>query len=116
MAPSPQQPNPPQNNTDGKLRTRISDSCETAWWDPVAGKCLCNGGSCSFTDQTRPIGPNGANLTSNASTNAAGSAAPTKSSDAYTPWGSKSAASVTTVAMPFFMAMAALVSGIYVLL
>lgn len=56
-------------------------NCSTAFWDPIAGKCLCTSISCAFTDGSRPIGvstlgpitgivfslplsqPNGANLT-----------------------------------------------------
>ncbi|KDN47966.1 left border a protein [Tilletiaria anomala UBC 951] len=71
--PSPQQPNPPQKNADGSNRTRIGSNCDTPWWDPIAGKCLCSDSSCAFTDGTRPIGPNGANLTSSATTNSDGS-------------------------------------------
>ncbi|KAF8330829.1 uncharacterized protein EI90DRAFT_3145723 [Cantharellus anzutake] len=62
--PSPSDPNPSQPAVSGKTRTRLPSDCYTAFWDPINGTCLCqNGTSCQFTDQTRPIGPNGANLT-----------------------------------------------------
>nr|AEY62513.1 left border a protein [Ustanciosporium gigantosporum] len=82
--PSPQQPNPPQKNNDGSLRTRIANNCDTPWWDPIAGKCLCSGSSCAFTDSTRAIGPNGSNLTSSGSTDTGSSASSASaSSDPY---------------------------------
>ncbi|UZJ55063.1 hypothetical protein CBS101457_004383 [Exobasidium rhododendri] len=67
VRPTPDQPNPPQKNNDGSVRIRIGDNCDTPFWDPVAGKCLNSG----YTDDTRAIGPNGANLTSSATTNVA---------------------------------------------
>lgn len=81
--PSPQQPIPPQKNRDGSIRTRIGANCDTAWWDPIAGKCLCNDSSCAFADGTRPIGPNGANLTSAATTNVDGSGSNGTPADPY---------------------------------
>jgi len=62
--PTPADPNPSQVAVSGKYRTRLASDCYTAFWDPINGTCLCqNGTSCQFQDQTRPIGPNGANLT-----------------------------------------------------
>uniref|UniRef100_V5ESH3 Polysaccharide deacetylase n=2 Tax=Kalmanozyma brasiliensis (strain GHG001) TaxID=1365824 RepID=V5ESH3_KALBG len=85
--PSPQQPNPPQRNNDKTLRTRIPANCDTPFWDPVGAKCLCTGSACAFDDSTRPIGPNGSNLTSSGSTNTGSSAgaggSPSASSDPY---------------------------------
>jgi hypothetical protein len=63
--PTPQTPNPAQSTAFGPARYRISSSCDTPFWDPVAGKCLKSG----YQDNTRAIGPNGANLTSTGSTN-----------------------------------------------
>ena len=81
--PSPQNPNPPQKNRDGSVRTRINANCDTPWWDPVAGKCLCSGNSCQFTDATRSIGPNGANLTSSGGQNLDGSDAAKATADPF---------------------------------
>lgn len=59
--PSPGNPNPEQVTVkDNPLRIRLPSNCATAFWDPVAGSCLPDG---AVADITRPIGPNGANLT-----------------------------------------------------
>ncbi|CDR98637.1 hypothetical protein [Sporisorium scitamineum] len=83
--PSPQQPNPPQRNNDKTLRTRIPNNCDTPFWDPIAAKCLCTGSACAFDDSTRPIGPNGDNLTSSGGQNTGSSAgsSPSASVDPY---------------------------------
>jgi hypothetical protein len=60
--PTPGNPNPPQQ--DGQQpRFRLPQNCSTPFWDPIAGKCLCSSSTCQFSDNSRPIGPNGANLT-----------------------------------------------------
>ncbi|KAK0551057.1 hypothetical protein OC846_003435 [Tilletia horrida] len=82
--PTPDQPNPPQVNNDGTVRTRISSTCATAWWDPIAAKCLCTGSNCAYTDATRAIGPNGQNLTSEPVTNVDGSGSSSTTRDPYT--------------------------------
>lgn len=62
--PSPAVPDPPQDNSTGQaLRYRISVNCTTPFWDPVQGKCLCTAPNCTYVDNSKPIGPNGANLT-----------------------------------------------------
>jgi len=62
--PTPQNPNPEQQVPDGQsARFRLSANCSTPFWDPVAGKCICTSSTCQFTDNSRAIGPNGANLT-----------------------------------------------------
>ncbi|KAI9512900.1 hypothetical protein F5148DRAFT_654881 [Russula earlei] len=62
--PTPDNPNPVQVTSNGQQpRERLPANCSTPWWDPIAGKCLCTGSSCQFQDNSRPIGPNGANLT-----------------------------------------------------
>ncbi|KAE8266226.1 hypothetical protein A4X09_0g6124 [Tilletia walkeri] len=81
--PTPDAPVPNQKNNDNTVRTRISNTCSTAWWDPIAAKCLCTGSNCAFNDATRSIGPNGQNLTSAPTTNVAGDD-PTKPRDPYT--------------------------------
>ncbi|KAF7333423.1 Carbohydrate esterase family 4 [Mycena venus] len=63
-APTPGNPNPAQQVPDGQQpRFRLPANCSTPFWDPIGNKCLCNSDSCAFTDVSRPIGPNGANLT-----------------------------------------------------
>jgi hypothetical protein len=55
--PTPADPNPSQPTVSGQVRTRLPSDCNTPFWDPIGGKCLCqNGTSCQFNDQTRPIG------------------------------------------------------------
>ncbi|KAI5120853.1 hypothetical protein M0805_007040 [Coniferiporia weirii] len=62
--PTPGDPNPPQaTSSGGSLRYRLPTNCSTPFWDPIGNKCICTSDTCSFTDNSRPIGPNGANLT-----------------------------------------------------
>ncbi|KIO07090.1 hypothetical protein M404DRAFT_137803 [Pisolithus tinctorius Marx 270] len=62
--PSPSNPNPPQQVATGQqARLRLPANCSTPFWDPIAGECLCTSTACQYTDQSLPIGPNGANLT-----------------------------------------------------
>jgi len=64
IEPTPDTPLPPVvPDANNKTRHRLPANCDTPWWDPIAGMCLCNGTDCSFQDDSRPIGPNGANLT-----------------------------------------------------
>ncbi|KAG9121226.1 hypothetical protein FRC07_002908 [Ceratobasidium sp. 392] len=64
QTPTPGNPNPPQQSVDGQpLRARLPANCSTPFWDPIGAKCLCTDSQCQFTDQSRPIGPNGQNLT-----------------------------------------------------
>ncbi len=98
--PSPQQPNPPQKNNDKTLRFRIPNTCDTPFWDPIANKCLCTGSNCAFEDSTRPIGPNGANLTSEGgqNTDSAASASASAKVDPYRSFsGAQSRAPMSTI-------------------
>ncbi|KAF7300354.1 hypothetical protein HMN09_00918700 [Mycena chlorophos] len=61
--PSPANPDPAQDTTTGQTRFRLPTNCSTPFWDPIGNKCLCTESTCAFTDNARPIGPNGANLT-----------------------------------------------------
>ncbi|KAK2462850.1 hypothetical protein APHAL10511_005048 [Amanita phalloides] len=62
--PTPSDPNPPQVSVSGQsARVRLSANCSTPFWDPIQGKCICTSSTCAFVDTSRPIGPNGANLT-----------------------------------------------------
>ncbi|KAG8793163.1 hypothetical protein FRC12_003673, partial [Ceratobasidium sp. 428] len=55
---------PPQQPVDGQaLRARFPANCSTPFWDPIGAECLCTDSQFQLTDQFRPIGPNGANLT-----------------------------------------------------
>ncbi|KAF9469505.1 hypothetical protein BDZ94DRAFT_1150876 [Collybia nuda] len=64
VQPSPNNPNPPQQVPDGQnSRFRLPQNCSTPFWDPIGGKCICTSDKCAFADNSRPIGPNGVNLT-----------------------------------------------------
>ncbi|EMD32610.1 hypothetical protein CERSUDRAFT_118648 [Gelatoporia subvermispora B] len=64
VPPSPDNPNPSQQPPHGQqIRQRLPANCSTPFWDPIGGKCICTSSTCEFTDESRPIGPNGANLT-----------------------------------------------------
>ncbi|OCH92974.1 hypothetical protein OBBRIDRAFT_386554 [Obba rivulosa] len=64
IAPTTDDPNPPQAPPTGQqIRTRLPANCSTPFWDPIGAKCICTSSTCQFTDESRPIGPNGANLT-----------------------------------------------------
>ncbi|KAJ6457260.1 hypothetical protein C8R45DRAFT_844293 [Mycena sanguinolenta] len=74
--PTVDEPNPPQQVPDGgQPRFRLPANCSTPFWDPVAGKCICTSSTCAFTDNSRTIGPNGANLTGGGTGGAAGASA-----------------------------------------
>ncbi|KAK0434839.1 hypothetical protein EV421DRAFT_1280099 [Armillaria borealis] len=64
IEPTPENPNPAQVVPSGdNARFRLPANCSTPFWDPIKGECLCTSNTCSFTDYSRSIGPNGANLT-----------------------------------------------------
>jgi hypothetical protein len=64
VEPTVDNPNPPQQVPDGQsARFRLPANCSTPFWDPIKGECICTSDTCAFTDNSRPIGPNGANLT-----------------------------------------------------
>lgn len=84
VEPSPDNPNPQQSVTAGQqARFRLPSNCSTAFWDPIAGQCLCTSSTCQFTDNSRPVGPNGANLTGGGT---GGSAASGSASSSFVPF------------------------------
>ncbi|EJD35732.1 hypothetical protein AURDEDRAFT_117259 [Auricularia subglabra TFB-10046 SS5] len=86
----------PNQDTDGKqARFRLPANCSTPFWDPIAGKCLCNSNSCKFDDATRPIGPNGQNLTGGGT--GTGEDEPQETRDPYTPFNAAQAAGAAGV-------------------
>lgn len=78
--PSPDNPNPTQKNKDGSVRHRISNNCDTPFWDPIKGACLESG----FEDQTRSIGPNGENSNPGGTNSDGSSSSGTNNTDPYT--------------------------------
>ncbi|ORX57390.1 hypothetical protein DM01DRAFT_1319238 [Hesseltinella vesiculosa] len=55
-APSLDTPVPPAavQSTDPSYRKPVPDNCDSIWWDPVAGQCLCTNSSCAYTDTAAP--------------------------------------------------------------
>jgi hypothetical protein len=51
--------NPTPNNavatTDPKYRHPVPKDCDSIWWDPVAGQCLCTTTACAYKDESVPI-------------------------------------------------------------
>lgn len=35
---------------------KVPANCSTPFWDPIGNKCICNSTTCSFSDDSRPIG------------------------------------------------------------
>jgi len=84
--PTVDNPNPPQQVADGQQpRHRLPANCSTPFWDPIEGKCICTSSTCAFVDNSRPIGPNGANLTGGG-TGGAFNSSTTQSSSPYVPF------------------------------
>ncbi|KAI8922508.1 hypothetical protein DFJ77DRAFT_446879 [Powellomyces hirtus] len=57
-APTLENPSPPTTST----RKRVPTTCDSLWWDPVAGTCLCTADSCKYTDTARPVNLDPASL------------------------------------------------------
>ena len=62
----------------------VPSNCSTPFWDPIKGECICTSSTCAFTDTSRPIGPNGANLTGDQVGSDGASA--TETTDPYEPF------------------------------
>jgi peptidoglycan/xylan/chitin deacetylase (PgdA/CDA1 family) len=105
--PTPANPNPPQVSPTGSnavFRARLPANCSTPFWDPIGAKCLCTNAQCNFIDQSRPIGPNGANLTGGGT---GGSNAPSASST-YVPFSGAPPALIKDARAVWFGVMVAL--------
>lgn len=85
----------------------VPSNCSTAFWDPIGNTCICQSGDCSFTDISRPIGANGANLTGGGTNvdvdTATGSASATSTAHHYTPF--NHAGQSTTVSQPLLLSL-----------
>jgi hypothetical protein len=87
IAPLPGNPEPPQDvPAGGQARHRLPANCSTPFWDPIAGNCICTSSTCAFVDNSRPIGPNGANLTGGGTGETNPFATPTPSNNPYVPF------------------------------
>jgi hypothetical protein len=96
-------------------RALVPANCSTPFWDPIQGHCLCNSSTCSFTDASRPIGPNGANLTGGGSGGTFGGSGPSASATStFVPFnGSGATPSATIPAGIFGAAVVGLISALY---
>ncbi|KAI0783166.1 hypothetical protein C8Q75DRAFT_869185 [Abortiporus biennis] len=102
--PVPSNPNPAQVATDGQsLRQRLPTNCSTPFWDPIGAQCICSDSTCAFTDNSRPIGPNGANLTGGGT----GEDAPTtsQSSNPYVPFNGSGSGALPNVSSNIIIAL-----------
>ncbi|KAL1951079.1 hypothetical protein VTO73DRAFT_228 [Trametes versicolor] len=96
--PSPAQPAPPQaTESGGQTRFRLAANCSTPFWDPIKGECICNSATCAFTDQSRPIGPNGANLTGDQVSSSGDSSSASATSNPYVPFNGNGAAGLAAL-------------------
>ncbi|KAJ3477649.1 hypothetical protein NLI96_g10319 [Meripilus lineatus] len=92
QAPTPDNPNPTQKVADGQQpRYRLPTNCSTPFWDPIGNQCVCTASTCTFADNSRPIGPNGANLTGGGTGQSPASAS--ASSNPYVPFNGNGALS-----------------------
>lgn len=48
-------PNTAVSSTDPKFRHAVPNNCDSIWWDPIAGQCLCTNTSCSYNDTAVPL-------------------------------------------------------------
>lgn len=64
--------NPTPNNavpdTDPKFRHAVPNNCDSLWWDPIAGQCLCSNTNCAYNDTSIPFTSAVVNSTTVAST------------------------------------------------
>lgn len=57
----------PQNavaDSDPKFRHPVPNNCDSLWWDPIAGQCLCTTTSCAYNDTSVPVKTAATNNTS----------------------------------------------------
>ncbi|KAI8147378.1 hypothetical protein BJV82DRAFT_344932 [Fennellomyces sp. T-0311] len=45
-------PTPPAADSS---RHAVPDNCDSIWWDPIAGQCLCTESSCAYKDTAVPV-------------------------------------------------------------
>ncbi|KAJ3155255.1 hypothetical protein HDU86_004345 [Geranomyces michiganensis] len=116
-APTLQDPSPAIANT---ARVPLPKNCDSLWWDPVQGKCLCTAAGCAYTDTARAINmdPNSLNAvaagnataTNGTSTSTTGAAAPGSTN---APAAKASASTFLAGLEPFYAAAVAVVVGVF---
>ncbi|KAI7872325.1 hypothetical protein BDF14DRAFT_1752051 [Spinellus fusiger] len=72
-APTVDTPIPPTavQPTDPKYRHPVPDNCDSIWWDPIAGQCLCTTASCAYKEAAAPVSPSSPNAVNSSSAAAA---------------------------------------------
>ncbi|KAI8393318.1 uncharacterized protein BYT42DRAFT_1905 [Radiomyces spectabilis] len=57
VAPTLEQPTPEDHvqSNDPSYRHPVPDNCDSVWWDPVAGACLCTSSGCAYKDVAVPV-------------------------------------------------------------
>jgi hypothetical protein len=73
-------PNPAVSSTDLKFRHAVPSNCDSIWWDPIAGQCLCTTTSCSYNDTAVPL----TTLTTNGTKNTSSSGTTAQQSSTVT--------------------------------
>ncbi|KAG2233759.1 hypothetical protein INT48_002245 [Thamnidium elegans] len=48
-------PNNAVSDTDPKFRHAVPNNCDSLWWDPIAGQCLCSNTTCAYNDTSVPL-------------------------------------------------------------
>lgn len=108
-APTPDNPVPAP--VAGNTRHTLPSDCQTAFFNPQTNECTCKSSSCSFTDNTKPIGNYSTNLGGSGS--ASGSNAPA-SAERTAPAKQNSGAArgfAAAVALPALVALGAVAFG-----
>jgi hypothetical protein len=57
IAPTLENPTPETSvaSNDPNYRHPVPDNCDSVWWDPLAGQCLCTNSTCAYNDTGVPI-------------------------------------------------------------
>lgn len=51
-------PNAAIASTDPSFRHAVPNDCDSLWWDPIAGQCLCSNTVCAYNDTSVPLSTN----------------------------------------------------------
>lgn len=51
-------PAPVTGANDPNYRHPVPNDCDSVWWDPVAGQCLCSNSTCAYNDTATPMSAN----------------------------------------------------------
>lgn len=71
--PTLENPTPKPNVDSGVpgFRHPVPTNCDSLWWDPIAGQCLCSNSTCAYNDTSIPV--SGTNTSTNKAASATGS-------------------------------------------